>query len=255
MAQELLILSPEKTVLSFNLARIGSRIYAHLLDIVIIVVTFFILAMLISIVAALGGPDLGQITGGVGLAVIIVLSSLGPFAYFILLEGLWNGQTLGKKALGIRVRMADGTPITFAAAIGRNFLRAADFIPIAYFAGIMAMFTNSKSQRIGDMLANTIVLHERKAEPRFTPAPYVLGVHPFENHVGELRGMNSEEYATLRRLCDRFPELPTNVQNKLIQEVWIPFATRFKILPIENVHPVYLAEAVVMKYGRSHGLL
>ena len=254
MAQELLILSPEKTVLSFNLARIGSRIYAHLLDWLIIGVTVFISLILFVFIAGLAGAG-GAAPTAITLAVYIVVLSLGPFAYFILLEGLWNGQTIGKKALGIRVRMVDGTPITFGAAIGRNFLRVGDFLPVGYFAGLMAMFTNSKSQRLGDMVANTIVLHEKKAEPRFTPAPYVLGVHPFENHVGELRGMNAEQYTTLKRLCDRFPELPANIQNKLIQEVWIPFATRFKIPPIENVHPVYLAEAVVMKYGRSHGLL
>lgn len=248
MPQELLILSPEKTVLSFNIARIGSRVYAQLLDVLILIFALFLISMLFAIVISA--------TGLVSvLAINMVLFTLGPFAYFILFEGLWNGQTVGKKALGIRVRMADGTPITFAASIGRNLLRVADFLPIGYFAGLLAMFTNPRSQRLGDMLANTIVLQEKKAEPRFTPAPYVLGVHPFEQHVGELRGMTSEEYATLKRLCDRFPELPTNVQNKLIAEVWQPFANRYKITPLPNVHPVYLAEAVVMKYGRAHGLM
>jgi uncharacterized RDD family membrane protein YckC len=250
MAQELLILNPEKTVLSFSLARLASRISAQILDGILL----FVFMMIVSAIAqALTTNAFEPNPLVMGAAIVII--SLGPFAYFILLEGLWNGQTLGKKALNIRVRMADGTPVTFSAALARNLMRPADFLPIGYFVGILAMFTNRKSQRLGDMVAQTIVTMEKRAEPRFSPAPYILGVHPFEQHVGELRGMNSDQYTTFKRLCDRFPELPTAVQNRLIHEVWEPFAERFKISPLPNVHPIYLAEAVVMKYGRSHGLL
>jgi hypothetical protein len=117
------------------------------------------------------------------------------------------------------------------------------------------MFTTPKSQRIGDLLAGTIVLHERKLEPKFRPAPHTDSLHPLEGSVGELRGMTQEEYWALRRLCDRFPELPRAVQDRLIREVWNPIAYRLKVTSLPNVHPLYLAEAVVMKYGRSHGLL
>ena len=67
--------------------------------------------------------------------------------------------------------------------------------------------------------------------------------------------MTIEEYNALRRFADRFPELPTPVQNKLIQEVYQPIARKRGIQPISNVHQLYLAEAAVMKYGREHGLL
>lgn len=243
MAQELLLLSPEKTVLSFNLARLPSRVWAQLMDALLLTFGLFLLIL------ALGA------LGVTGLGLFLLLSSLGPFLYFVLLEGLWNGQTLGKKALGIRVRMSDGTPITFGASLARNLLRPADFLPVAYFAGMIAVFTNPRSQRLGDMAAGTIVIQDKRAVPQFSPAPYVLGVHPFESHVGELRGMTNEEYTTLKRLCDRFPELSSNVQDRLIRDVWDPFAYRFHIASINQVHPVYLAEAVVMKYGRAHGLL
>jgi uncharacterized RDD family membrane protein YckC len=243
MAQEMLILSPEKTVLSFNIARLGSRVYAQLLDVFILISLLILLSVIFQSLGSFGAP------------IMMVLLSIGPFLYFILLEGLWNGQTLGKKALSIRVRMGDGTPITFAAALGRNLLRPADFLPMGYFLGMLAVFTNERSQRLGDRVANTIVLHDKRAEPRFSPAPYVLGVHPFEEHVGELRGMNNEEYVALKRMCDRFPELSANVQERLIAEVWYPLQAKYGISPVSNVHPVYLAEAVVMKYGRRHGLL
>jgi uncharacterized RDD family membrane protein YckC len=241
MAQDMVILSPEKTVLTYRLAGIGSRVLAHVFDLMIIGGVIIVLSM------ALGALQIGF--------VILPAITLGPFAYFIFLEGLWNGQTLGKKACGLRVCMEDGRPVTFAAAMGRNLLRPGDMLPGTYFVGLLAMFTNPRSQRIGDLFARTVVLHNRRAVPKFTPAPHVMGLHPLEPHVGELRGMTSEEYVALRRLCDRFPELSAATQTRLMDEVWRPIALRRGVPSLPNVHPIYLAEAVVMRYGRTHGLL
>ena len=67
--------------------------------------------------------------------------------------------------------------------------------------------------------------------------------------------MTQEEYNALRRLCDRFPELPPPTQAKVIREIWKPIAARREVPDLPNVHPIYTAEAAVMKYGRQHGLL
>jgi hypothetical protein len=157
--------------------------------------------------------------------------------------------------MGIRVRMANGLPITFGAAIGRNLMRPADMFPGTYFMGLLAMFCTPKSQRLGDLISDTVVIHEKRSFPYFTPAPHTAGIHPLESQIGDLRGMTIEEYNALRRFADRFPELPTNIQNKLVREVFQPIAAKRGIKPITNVHPLYLAEAAVMKYGRENGLL
>jgi uncharacterized RDD family membrane protein YckC len=248
MQHELVVLSPEKTILTYRLAGLGSRMLAHLLDLLIV---FVIMMIGISLIAQL----VGSVDSYLGGAVAMVLASLAPLLYFILFEGLWNGQTLGKKAAGIRVRMADGTPVTFAAALGRNLIRPADMLPGTYFVGIIAMLTNAKSQRFGDMVAGTVVVHERRPVATFAPAPHTAGIHPFEWVVGDLRGMTIDEYNALRRMCDRFPELPRTIQDKMLAELWRPIAARRNVPPVPNVHPLYLAEATVMKYGREHGLL
>jgi len=245
---ELVILSPEKTVLTYRLAGLGSRIIAHLLDLVIIGGGIVCLTMLIL-------WFFGSVDTGIALFLVQLLFVLSPFLYFILLEGLWNGLTIGKKATGIRVRMADGTPVKFSAALGRNLLRPADMLPGTYFVGFAAIFTNPQSQRIGDLVAGTIVVYEKRPLAYFAPAPHSAGFHPLESYVGELRGMTQEEYDALRRLCDRFPELPKNIQEQMMAEVWRPIASRRGIPNVENVHPLYLAEATVMKYGRKNGLL
>lgn len=248
MPQELAVLSPEKTVITFPIAGLGTRMLAHMLDVFVAVFIMYLLNLLAVVILTLAGLTLF-------VQFVTMQSIFIFFLYFILFEGFWNGQTLGKKAAGIRVRMADGTPVRFGAVLGRNLFRPADFLPAFYFVGILAVFTNPKSQRLGDLVAGTIVVMEKRGEPRFAPTPYSLGVHPFESYVGELRGMSSDDYVALRQLCDRFPQLATGVQNRLIREVWQPAADKLGIKPLANVHPIYLAEAVVMKYGRRHGLL
>jgi uncharacterized RDD family membrane protein YckC len=246
---DLAVLSPEKTIITYRLSSIGSRILAHILDLGVVAVVDY---AIISFAAA----GVGMFDETIAQVIVLFTITFSLFIYFILLEGLWNGQTLGKKAVGIRVRMSDGLPVTFAAALARNLMRPADmFPPFTYFMGLLAMFCTPKSQRFGDMIASTVVTHERRAMPYFTPAPHTAGIHPLEHHIGELRGMTIEEYNALRRFADRFPELPAPVQNKLVREVYQPIAQRRGIQPIANVHPLYLAEAAVMKYGREHGLL
>lgn len=246
--QDFAILSPEKTILTYRLAGLGSRVGAHIVDVIVVIMGT--LAISIGI-----GGLFSYLDASIGTGAILFIWFIVPLLYFVLFEGLWNGQTLGKKAAGIRVRMADGTPINFRAALGRNLLRPADILPGPYFVGLIAMFTNPRSQRLGDMVSDTVVCYEKRPTGGFVAAPHIAGIHPLEPHVGELRGMTIEEYNALRRLADRFPELSANVQNKLIEEVWKPIATRRNIPALPNVHPVYLAEAVVMKYGREHGML
>jgi uncharacterized RDD family membrane protein YckC len=245
---DLAVLSPEKTIITYRLSSIGSRILAHIIDLMIVLLADFAIAVGV-------GSTVSQLDPVIAQVIVLFTISFSFFIYFILLEGLWNGQTLGKKAVGIRVRMANGLPLTFGAAIGRNLLRPADMFPGSYFMGLLAMFCTPRSQRFGDLIANTVVIHEKRAIPYFTPAPHSAGIHPLESQIGELRGMTIEEYNALRRFADRFPELPTTVQNKLVREVYQPIATRRGIKPMANVHPLYLAEAAVMKYGREHGLL
>ncbi|HZH98202.1 MAG TPA: RDD family protein [Fimbriimonadaceae bacterium] len=248
MARQLLVLTPEKTLVTYQLAGIPSRLLAHIFDLTIIV------ALAAAAYMSLGSL-LAAIDSGLADGVLAVLIAALPFLYFILFEGLWNGQTLGKKAMSIRVRMADGTPLVFTSALGRNFVRVADLLPGSYLVGVIAMFTNERSQRLGDMVARTVVIYERVPQRNFSPAPYSLGVHVMEQYVGDLRHMTVEEYTALKRLCDRAPQLPAAVQEKLLREVWQPIASRHHIEPVSQVHPIYLAEATVMKFGRTHGLM
>ncbi len=243
MQSEVAILSPEKVILDFRLASIGNRLLAQLLDLLLIAV------LIIGEVLFAGWMSSVGLTA---IAFLIQVSFIPTgFLYFILLEGFWNGQTLGKRALGLRVRMADATPITPMAAVGRNLLRLADFLPGFYFVGLVCTALTPKSQRFGDLAAGTCVFYERRTIPEFRTTGTVDGVHPLEPYIGDLPGMTQEDSLVLRQLADRFGEYAPAVQDRLLQSVWRPIATRLAIPAIPNVHPIYLMQAAVAKFEKQ----
>jgi hypothetical protein len=82
----------------------------------------------------------------------------------VLLEWLWNGQTIGKRRAGLRVIGPDGEPARFTAVLIRNLLRPIDFLPTSYALGVAMMFLTPRSQRLGDLAAGTYVV--RAPKPR-----------------------------------------------------------------------------------------
>lgn len=249
MPSEYSIVTPEKVAVEFRLAGIGSRIFAAFIDVIVM----FMLLMS----GAFLSTTILPMSVGLGLLLFQLVVLFVIAGYSILLESVWNGQTIGKKMMGIRVRMADGSPVTPGAAAIRSVLRLGDLLlPVLTALDIILLFLSARAQRLGDIAANTIVVHERR---NVDAVPLSSGLsdfeHPLEELVGDLRGMTVEEYLAIKTLCDRFPELPPNVQARLLRDVWQPVANRYSIPTYSDVHPVYLMEAVVMKYARRHGLL
>lgn len=241
------VLTPEKVIVSYNIGSVGARVGAHLLDLIIYGTVMYAFAMVMSAFSIVF-YDLGQV-------VLVLVATFGMFLYFIISEGAFQGQTLGKKALRLRVTNTDGTPLTWRGAILRNLLRPADMLPTLYLVGFIMLFTNPKSQRLGDLIAGTVVLKEPERIQGYTPAPHHVGLHPLEDTVGDLHTMSLEEYHAIKRLTDRFPYLTQQEQRESVETIWKPFAQKEGIQPAPNVHPVYQMEAVVMKFGRMKKLV
>lgn len=83
------------------------------------------------------------------------------FAYYIILEWFWNGQTIGKRLMKLRVMDVQGLNLSFGQIILRNLLRAIDGLPFLYMVGGIAASINQYSQRLGDIAANTAVVRTR----------------------------------------------------------------------------------------------
>lgn len=248
MTDHELVLTPEKVVIAFRTATIGTRAVGFILDLVFMGVILVGIQMIMSFAAFGGGQVLADSVFG-------LIAAFSPFLYFSVQEAAFRGQTLGKKIMRIRVMMTDGTPITLRGAVFRSLLFYADFAAGFGVVALLTAFINPRSQRVGDLVAGTMVVQDPRPFTQFSPSPHRAGIHRMEQTLPELEAMTMEEYYALKRLTDRFPELTASVQERSIQEVWDPFAAKHGIDRLHNVHPIYQLEAVIMKYGRKQRLI
>jgi uncharacterized RDD family membrane protein YckC len=124
--------------------------------------------MLLDIVIVLGGINgLGYLVywifakaPGFGVMVITLAEFAIAFGYCALLEGLWNGQTIGKRLFHLRVIDQSGLPLRIEQAWVRNLMRVFDALPLAYLVGGISVLSSSLMQRFGDRVAGTLVVRE-----------------------------------------------------------------------------------------------
>ncbi len=167
----LIIETPERVPLHFALASIGNRFIACAIDhalqftaIIIMIIAFTLVANYSSL-----GEQLSNAPKWVK-AILIVIVFLIVSGYFAFFEWIWNGQTPGKRLLKLRVIREDGRPVTFWEASVRNLLRTFDMMPAPFYSiGLVSVFISTSDQRVGDMVAGTVVVREREAEaPAFS---------------------------------------------------------------------------------------
>jgi uncharacterized RDD family membrane protein YckC len=158
MSDSYYVETPEIVAVAYDVAGAGSRCLAAVID------TLLILIVQVAIGAALfiAGAQLGLDT--TGASVVTAVYALAAFAvlwgYYLLFELIWNGQSPGKRLIGLRVVREGGRPISFAASAVRNLIRIVDFLPLFYGLGTVVMFVDPRSRRLGDLAAGTLVVRE-----------------------------------------------------------------------------------------------
>ncbi len=191
MAEENLIIeTPEHVELQFALASLGNRFLAcavdHLIQVLTAIIVFVVLITVSSTLNQFGKRVFDQASSGSlwAIALMIVLIFVIFFGYFAIFESIWSGQTPGKRILKLRVIKEDGRPINTFDALARNLLRLVDSMPTPYYSiGILSVFVSERSKRLGDFVANTVVIKERTGE-----APTFAEV--FESDESEDRGFD-----------------------------------------------------------------
>ena len=159
-----LISTPENVDLHLELAGIGNRVLAAVIDTAI---TYFVLLLIIVACVLVGHglerlpitPSARSVTGLALLGLAILVAFAVNFGYHIYFEGVWRGQTPGKKAAGIRVVEQNGQPVGWAAVVIRNLIRVVD-TGLA-LVGLVVMLIDRNERRIGDLAAGTLVIRER----------------------------------------------------------------------------------------------
>ncbi len=185
---------PENVRLGFRLAGPGTRLGAYLLDLGVRTAALYGLVTVLSIAL------LPFATTGLPLGAYFVAAFVLEWGYGCFFETWWNGQTPGKRAFGLRVIKTEGYAIGFYEAMIRNLLRAADFVPLFYAAGFLTAMANPRLQRIGDLVAGTMVVRERKPTlsgeleglsdyPPFPPEAFRHRYRPSEKTLETIEGL------------------------------------------------------------------
>jgi uncharacterized RDD family membrane protein YckC len=161
--------TPEQVELRFPLAGLGSRFLAGMVDMLIQSAANLVLILVIVIAfsAGLKTGALDRMSDAAGkwfAAGIIFIYFLLYWGYFSLFEAFRNGQTPGKRVMKIRVIKDSGRQITFFEALARNLLRVVDLLPGLYLVGVISILVTRQNKRLGDLVADTIVVHERTDE-------------------------------------------------------------------------------------------
>ncbi|MGB5050374.1 MAG: RDD family protein, partial [Caldilineaceae bacterium] len=169
LEQEYAIDTPESVTFAYEVAGIGNRFIAALIDTTLLVVVLLLLNLLVFgmlsllgdlSVDALLGDEPPSWLGGLAMAFYALANFVIYWGYYVLFELLWNGQTPGKRAVKIRVLRLDGNPAGFTEVLLRNLVRPIDFLPGGYGLGLLVMLLNDSSRRLGDFAAGTLVIRE-----------------------------------------------------------------------------------------------
>lgn len=194
----------QNVTLEYEVASVGDRLVAALLDYLILLVYGILLSVLFRLVT---GSDAGSGIGYHGpaqlLGVLIMALTCAPFiCYFLVCEIFFNGQTLGKKARHIRVMRLDGTPARLGDYFLRWLLRPVEIVSSLGGLAIITILLNGRGQRLGDVLAGTTVL---SLQPRQNPllaaeAAMPAGYQPVFEQAAQL---TDHDVALLRQLLSR----------------------------------------------------
>lgn len=204
--------TPEHVAIGYELADLGSRFTALLLDWIFI--TLGMVGIWLGVLALASIMGMRSAVTGIGLGLTILAGFVLMWGYFVFYEGLRDGQTPGKRRMGIRVVHDGGFPVTVRGAAVRNLMRLIDVQPAPSFAvGGLAMMLHPQTKRLGDLAAGTVVVRDRTGQPipeeSKAPAPVALG-RP---------RLTDDEFAALEMYVARRAALPPEVRAELSRKL------------------------------------
>ncbi len=241
------IVTPEAVVLEFDTAGIASRALARSID--AIVQALVLLAVILIATGVLGGD------GWVPLVVIIGGVAFVLLGYPILCEVLMRGRSPGKAAMGLRVVTVEGAPISGRHAFIRSALGLVDFllVPGGLIAVLVALFS-TRSQRLGDVFAGTMVLRERTATTRpaavwFNPPAGLEGYA----HTLDVSAVTDAQFGLVRSYLLRVADLSPEARASLSVRLATPLSQVMVHHAPPGVYADQFLQCVASAYQRRHG--
>lgn len=241
--------TPENVLLQYQLSGPFRRLLAYVIDVLIRIGVYLVMTIAFSLLFGALSIE------GVGVAILFLLYFVLSWFYGGLLEAYWNGQTIGKRAMGIRVLTLSGEPINALQAILRNVLREVDsltpffvplvwFIPFAtenfnfpiptYLVGLIAMICTKRFQRLGDLACGTMVVVEQRSWNQGllhiddAEVLQLASLLPANLEVSRSLGQTLSHYVERRRV------FPPARRADLAKHIGVPLCRRFGLPPNTN---------------------
>lgn len=249
LEQNYTIDTPESVTFAYEIAGIGNRFIAALIDTGLIALALTLLNLLVYAVLGLAGDlTIGVLLGdeapswlgGLAIALYALLNFAIYWGYYILFELLWNGQTPGKRAVKIRVLRLDGNPAGFSEVLLRNLVRPVDFLPGGYGLGLLVMLLNTKGRRLGDLAAGTLVIREMAD---VSLAALSAAPNAPQREVDEalllafphIRRLSSADYELIQETLARFRR--GRISHRAVEKLAQVMATRLEMDPPRGWDP------------------
>lgn len=250
--------SPESVTFTYDIAGPGSRFAALLVDVTVQLLLLFALWVVASgglyLDLAIYSPSHAR---SLGLSMwlwtlVVLLTFVILWGYFVFFEMTWNGQTPGKRLFGLRVMRAGGYPVDLLASSVRNLVRYVDFLPGTYSVGVITMFLSRQWQRLGDYAAGTLVVRNRRLT---TPEAFTIQAPPrWAEALAQIEAVTSDEYRVVREFLRRRGELDQASRARLAERIALPLAERLgAALAQRTEEQEGFLEAVAGAYRQRYG--
>lgn len=241
-------------MLGFDTAALPSRLLARLLDVSLQMVALAVFVTGLVFLSGAGVPD---------MALVIAASFVVPlllFGYPVICEALWRGRTLGKAVLGLRVVTVEGAPVRFRHALLRGAADLVDLYGLGVLlvapgaVGAVAIAASKRNQRLGDMVAGTVVVRERSGAARTTPAAFAvpLGWEGYAATV-DVSGLATRDYQAVRSYLLRAPGLRADARQQVSTELARSVASAIHHTPPPGVAPELLLAVVAANVQARSG--
>lgn len=235
--------TPEGITLERAIAGPGSRLAAALLDAMLLALVYAVLVLSLLLLADIDVTGLGSILVGILVGGVPLVLAI----YHFLFHAFSNGQTPGKRTLGLRVTSVDGYPAT----VGQNLLRSALWpldvfmpLPLPFMLGVTVITLTENRQRIGDLVAGTLVVRDgparAEAEPFHGERWSSLPRRTLDLHAGMAAHLSDEDFEFLRELLGR-EDVRYEEKKRLFRSAAGFYARRLQ-LPTSGSPQVFLKE-------------
>jgi uncharacterized RDD family membrane protein YckC len=180
-----------------------------------------------------------------------LIMGLGSFFYFAFFEYIMNGQTPGKRSTGIRVVKTDGFALDASSILLRSLFRVIDDTPILWIVPMIS----KNSQRLGDLAAGTIVVKDQPmvlSEVRTNLVHAISDERRFRFDAAVLKRARPSDFQAIERIMERWDDLPTHQQERLLETMCEPLARRLEMdIPPAEHRLRFLQELLAAEYRRQ----